>query len=125
MAPPAYGSDVEVQYDGNGNGNNPSNPKQTAQPQSSNNVGDKYIDFENVFDPFERDADDVREFFDDTESSNLVDLDDMEDNNNRIFYDPKQVRVVFCLFVCLFRVRRSFWSEFCNVPRSWFNTLWL
>ncbi len=94
MAPPAYGSDVEVQYDGNGMGNAPDSNRDRTPPlsQHASNVGDnKFLDFENVFDPFERDADDVREFFDETGSHTLVDLDDDFENPNRVYYDPKKV----------------------------------
>jgi hypothetical protein len=99
MAPPAYGSDVEVLYDGNnGEGlNAPDVTRDRTNPslhtQGTSNVGDNkfLVDFENVFDPFDREQDDVREFFDETESHNIVDLDDDFENPNRVYYDPKKV----------------------------------
>lgn len=97
-----YVSDVEVEYDGrNGVENAPGSSRDRAPPLSqqaptTSNVGDnKFVDFENVFDPFDRDNDDVREFFDETEGHTLVDLDDDVENPNRVYYDPKKVSF-FC-----------------------------
>ena len=50
-----------------------------------------HVDFENVFDPFERDQDDVREFFDDaSEEKNDNGNDDWE--KPTMFNDPRKVR---------------------------------
>mmetsp|Transcript_12534 Transcript_12534/g.35585 ORF Transcript_12534/g.35585 Transcript_12534/m.35585 type:complete len:128 (-) Transcript_12534:2848-3231(-) len=83
-------SDVEIVYDtpyrtnqrnqgGRGGKNN----------QNAGMIGN-YVDFENVFDPFERDQDDLKEFFDDEPSG--------EDSNEDwekldMFNDPRKVRV--------------------------------
>jgi hypothetical protein len=66
-----------------------SNQSATKPIYSSNHGNAPYVDFENVFDPFERDADDVREFFDD-ENNGPVDL-DAEVNPNLIFHNPMNV----------------------------------
>jgi hypothetical protein len=73
----------------NSNMNNNNNPAATKPVYSSNHGNSRYVDFENVFDPFERDADDVREFFDD-ENNGPVDL-DAEVNPNLIFHNPMNV----------------------------------
>jgi hypothetical protein len=92
-------ADFEVQYDGSYTPPNSTHRTGGFAQPTSQISGEKYVDFENVFDPFERDADDVREFFDESDSTGLVDLDDME-NPNRIFHDPKKVSVVGSLGVC-------------------------
>ena len=53
----------------------------------SNGMIGNYVDFENVFDPFERDKDDVREFFD--EDPSQEDTYDLEKPN--MFNDPRKV----------------------------------
>lgn len=66
------------------------NSTATTKPSYQSNHGNApYVDFENVFDPFERDADDLHEFFGE-ETTGPVDLDD-EVNPNQIFHNPMNV----------------------------------
>jgi len=95
---------VEVVYDnvnGRGGGKKPSprgvgavgsNPvPQVPVTYTSNHGNARYVDFENVFDPFEREADDVAEFFDEEDPNYRRDTDlDVDDNPNRVYHDPKQ-----------------------------------
>ena len=85
--------DVEVLYDvPYGNGNVKPNKTKVRPSRSSNGqnrtVGKK-VDFATVFDPFERDQDDLREFFDD-EDKNDEGNDDWE--KPTMFNDPRKVR---------------------------------
>ena len=77
------GDNVEVVYDhvtGQPTNNTQQQQQQRSKspkpPHTSNHGNAPYVDFENVFDPFERD-DDVREFFedDDTDNPNRRDTD--------------------------------------------------
>ena len=60
---------------------------------SSNGMIGNYVDFENVFDPFERDKDDVREFFD--EDPSQEDTYDLEKPN--MFNDPRRVCINYTI----------------------------
>ena len=89
-------TDVEVLYEmpyANGNGNMNGNKKKnkTKNNNSGANVGimNRRVDFENVFDPYERDQDDVREFFDDSSIKNDDSSDDWEQPT--MFNDPRKV----------------------------------
>jgi hypothetical protein len=62
----------------------------------SNGMIGNYVDFENVFDPFERDKDDVREFFDEDQSQE--DTYDVEKPN--MFNDPRKVCITIQL-ICV------------------------
>jgi hypothetical protein len=95
MAPGASGDDIEVTYDKNGapvtvNKSNMKPVSKAATTYTNNHGNAPYVDFENVFDPFERESDDVAEFFDEDGK------DDDEDVENpfRIFHDPRKVRTV-------------------------------
>jgi hypothetical protein len=82
---------VEVVYDHvTGDQKSAKQQQRPSKPTYSSNHGNApYVDFENVFDPFERD-DDVREFFDDdTNNPNRRDTDLDVENPFRIFHDPK------------------------------------
>ena len=59
----------------------------------SNGMIGNYVDFENVFDPFERDKDDVREFFD--EDPSQEDTYDLEKPN--MFNDPRKVCINYTI----------------------------
>ncbi len=97
-------TDVEVLYEmpyatgnGNMNGNMKGNSKKSKTKRSSpTNVNGgimrNHVDFENVFDPYERDQDDVREFFDDSSDKNDDFLDDDEWEKPTMFDDPRKVR---------------------------------
>jgi hypothetical protein len=93
---PSYDDDdVEVLYEmpysnGNAKGNGKRNRSNRGGRTNGNGgVSFSNVDFENVFDPFERDQDDVREFFDDSEEI-------LDDNNDwekpTVFSDPRKVR---------------------------------
>ena len=97
--------DVEVLYDvpyANGNGYaHGGGGGQYTTARSKDRGGGKrsspqgrgmasHVDFENVFDPFERDQDDVREFFDDSSEENDGGNDDWEKPS--LFNDPRKVR---------------------------------
>lgn len=95
--------DVEVIYDvpfGNSNGNNKRNGTARLRNEATDNsnkgnggmIGN-YVDFENVFDPFEREKDDLREFFEeDTSEDNTKE--DWEKPN--VFNDPRKVCYLLC-----------------------------
>mmetsp|Transcript_32034 Transcript_32034/g.34421 ORF Transcript_32034/g.34421 Transcript_32034/m.34421 type:complete len:988 (+) Transcript_32034:130-3093(+) len=68
----------------NSNGGGRSNPNTSNHSGGSNGIIGNFVDFDNVFDPFERESDDVREFFDDSQ----VDTYDIEKPN--IFNDPRK-----------------------------------
>ena len=111
--PAGYGSgDVEVVYDhqnhgGRGGRPGTSNPRPSppnSHPNRTSNANTKpapataytsnhgnapYVDFENVFDPFERESDDVAEFFDKKDDD---DDDDDVENPFLMFHDPRKVR---------------------------------
>jgi hypothetical protein len=92
---PVTSDNVEMVYgDNNGPARTTSkvqrNSTGTKPVYSSNHGNAPYVDFENVFDPFERDADDVREFFDE-EGNGPVDLDEEVENPNMIFHNPMNV----------------------------------
>jgi len=89
--------DVEVLYDipyGNGNANGQKNNgnrrgRNSGQSNSHSRIMPNHVDFENVFDPFERDQDDVREFFDDSSDlQNDKTSDDWE--KPTLFNDPRK-----------------------------------
>jgi hypothetical protein len=86
--------DVEVLYDipyGNGNANgNAKKNRGNRGANSQNRIISNHVAFENVFDPFERDNDDVREFFDDSSDKNYESNDDWE--KPTMFNDPRKVR---------------------------------
>ena len=90
--------DVEVLYgipygSGNANGNTNVNTKKSRGSRGGNSPNGKirnHVAFENVFDPFERDNDDVREFFDDSADKNDDSNDDWE--KPTMFNDPRKVR---------------------------------
>ena len=105
---PDQDDDVEVLYDipyGSSNNNNNiikqnkgsrggrSNISNGVRSNGNNNPGEfigNSVDFENVFDPFERDQDDVGEFFD--EDISEEEIHDWEKPN--MFNDPRKVRDV-------------------------------
>jgi hypothetical protein len=74
-----------------GNGNGKGNKKMDSS-SGSNGVRFSQVDFENVFDPFAAQEDDVAEFFDEDDNkydaNNRVDLDDDVENPNRVYSDP-------------------------------------
>ena len=97
-------TDVEVLYEmpyatgngnmhgnmnGNMNGNSKKNKTKRSSPTNANGgVIRNHVDFENVFDPYEREQDDVREFFDD--SSEKYDDDSNDDwEQPTMFNDPR------------------------------------
>ena len=91
---------VDVLYDhpyptaGSGNGKGKGvDAKQTRRDKNQTNGGGgkfgKHVDFENVFDPFDRDDEDLREFFDE-ESLSEGKADDWEKPS--LFHDPSKVR---------------------------------
>ena len=104
--------DVEVLYDvpyatgkvngkGNGNGNGNSNGNgstkrnrgsQGVRTNGSSRIMNTNVDFENVFDPFERDQDDVREFFDDLSDDKYDEAND-DWESPTMFNDPRKVSV--------------------------------
>ena len=73
------------------NNNNTSN--HSGGGGGSNGMIGNYVDFENVFDPFERDKDDVREFFD--EDPSQEDTYDLEKPN--MFNDPRKVCINYTI----------------------------
>ena len=95
--------DVEVVYDvpyasqsnskqSKGRGKNGSGGRSNPNNHSGGSSGviGNYVDFENVFDPFERDQDDVAEFFDEEDPSQDNTLEQWEKPN--MFDDPRKVR---------------------------------
>ena len=82
--------DVEVLYERPyANGSDKNNKIRRNGSNVNGGVINKRVDFENVFDPFERDQDDVREFFDDSSDKNDDSHDDWE--KPTMFNDPRKV----------------------------------
>ena len=83
-------SNVNTNTNTNTNVNVNTNTNVNARNNSGGSGGviGNYVDFENVFDPFERDQDDVGEFFDEVNSEE--ETHDWDKPN--MFNDPRKVR---------------------------------
>jgi hypothetical protein len=94
----------------NNNNNNTSNHNHSGGGGSgSNGMIGNYVDFENVFDPFERDKDDVREFFDEDQSQE--DTYDVEKPN--MFNDPRKVCSMLFKIHLLIDLRYYYYYYYC------------
>jgi hypothetical protein len=95
----------------NNNNNNTSNHNHSGGGGSgSNGMIGNYVDFENVFDPFERDKDDVREFFDEDQSQE--DTYDVEKPN--MFNDPRKVCSMLFKIHLLIDLRYYYYYCYCH-----------
>jgi hypothetical protein len=94
----------------NNNNNNTSNHNHSGGGGSGiNGMIGNYVDFENVFDPFERDKDDVREFFDEDQSQE--DTYDVEKPN--MFNDPRKVCSMLFKIHLLIDLRYYYYYYYC------------